>query len=332
MLPDAPVVSIVMPAYNAAAYIAQSIESVLRQSHAALELIVVDDGSQDDTAAIVERYMAADARVQLVRSRNSGKPSIARNIGILRATGTYLSFLDSDDYWHEERLALAVAGMRAHPEWIAVFHDLKIVDVAGRETGPTYLQNGRFLAAAAGHLRALGDDWYDCGERFFAFMSLQYGAAHTLSILIDRQQAGAALLRFDEDYIICEDTDLWLRVALRGRFGYLDRALGAYRQHPASITKKAMLFAEQSLLFHENNYARVQAALTPEERHAYRRKLAGCKSVLAYHYYRAGQGGRARTLSLQAFAMRGRRHDLLLSAKTFIPHAAQARLRALLGR
>lgn len=332
MLPEAPVVSVVMPAYNAAAYIAQSIESVLGQSHAALELIVVDDGSQDDTAAIVERYMAADARVQLVRNRNSGKPSIARNIGIARARGAYLSFLDSDDYWHPERLALAVAGMRAHPEWIAVFHDLEIVDVAGREIGPTYLKNGRFLPAAAGYLRALGDGWYDCGERFFVFMSLQFGAAHTLSILIDRQQAGADLLRFDEDYVICEDTDLWLRVALRGRFGYLDRALGAYRQHPASITKKAMLFAEQSLLFHENNYARVQAALDAGERQAYRRKLAGCKSVLAYHYYRDGQAARARALSLQAFAMRRRRRDLVLSAKTFIPLAAQARLRALLGK
>lgn len=332
MSPDMPVVSIVMPAYNAAAYIAQSIESVLGQSHAALELIVVDDGSHDDTAAIVERYLRTDARITLIRIPNSGKPSIARNTGIARATGAYLSFLDSDDYWHPERLALALAGMQAHPEWIAVFHDLEIVDVAGREIGPTYLQNGRFLASASGHLRALGDDWYDCGERFFAFMSLQFGAAHTLSILIDRRRMDPALLRFDEEYIICEDTDLWLRVALQGRFGYLDRALGAYRQHPSSITKKAMLFAEQSLRFHENNYARVQASLYPAERLAYRRKLAGCKSVLAYHYYRDGQGARARALSLQAFAMRRRRADLVLSAKTFIPHAAQMRLRALLGK
>lgn len=332
MLPEAPLVSVVMPAYNAAPYIAQSIESVLAQSHGALELIVVDDGSQDDTAAIVEEYVRRDARVQLLRCPNSGKPSIARNIGIARATGSYLSFLDSDDYWHPGRVALMVAGMRAHPEWIAAFHDLEMVDVTGREIGPTYLQNGRFLAAAARHLRPLGEDWYDCGERFFAFMSLQFGAAHTLSILIDRRQAGADLLRFDEDYVICEDTDLWLRVALRGRYGYLDRALGAYRQHPTSITKKALLFAEQSLLFHENNYARVQAALTLEEGQAYRRKLAGCKGVLAYHYYRAGQLRRARALSMQAFAMRRRRGDLLLSVKTFIPHAAQARLRALLGK
>ncbi len=328
---DMPMVSVIMPAYNAAAYIAQSIDSVLEQSHRALELIVVDDGSLDATAAIVELYRRADPRVQLVRIPNSGKPSIARNTGIALATGDYLSFLDSDDYWHPERLALAVAGMQAHPEWIASFHDLEMVDVAGRQLGPTYLQNGRFLQAADRYLRPLDGRWYDCNERFFVFMSLRFGAVHTLSILIDRRQAGAEL-RFDENYVICEDTDLWLRLALRGRFGYLDRTLGAYRQHATSITKNVVMFAEQSVLFHENNFMRIQAMLSSSERQAYRRKLAGCKSVLAYHCYRTGQSRRARMLSLQAFAVRRYRRDLLLSAKTLIPHAAQARLRSFLSK
>jgi glycosyltransferase involved in cell wall biosynthesis len=332
MPPDFPVVSVIMPAYNAAAFVAESIESVLHQSYPAFELIVVDDGSSDDTAAIVERYTQADARVQLIRCRNSGKPSIARNIGIERATGDYLSFLDSDDVWLPERLSRTVAAMRAHPEWIAAFHDIDIVDSGGRKVGPTYLENGRFLAMASSHLRALDDGWHDCGERFFVFMSLQYGAVHTQSIIIDRRQAGAALLRFDEDYIICEDTDLWLRLALRGRFGYLDSVLSCYRQHPTSITKKAMLFAEQTLLFHENNYARVQSRMTADERRAYRRKIAGCKSVLAYHCYLGGKGRQARVLSLEAFATCRRYGDLLLSAKTFIPPLAQQRIRALLGK
>jgi glycosyltransferase involved in cell wall biosynthesis len=332
MPPDAPLVSVIMPAYNAAAFIAESIESVLHQTHAAFELIVIDDGSSDDTAAIVERYAAADARVRLIRCRNSGKPSIARNIGIGQASGDYLSFLDSDDVWLPERLARTVAGMRAHPEWIAAFHDIDIVDSAGRKTGSTYLENSGFMAMAASHLRALDDGWHDCGARFFVFMSLHYSAVHTQSVIIDRRQAGLDLLRFDEDYVICEDSDLWLRLALWGRYGYLDRVLSAYRQHATSITKKQLLFAEQALLFHENNYARVQAAMTGSERRAYRGKIADCKGVLAYHCYLGGRMSRARTLSLAAFAARGRYGDLLLSAKTLIPPTARYRIRSLLGK
>ena len=332
MRPDSPVVSVIMPAYNAAAFIAESIESVLHQTYAFFELIVVDDGSSDDTAAIAERYASADARVQVIRCRNSGKPSIARNVGIARASGDYLSFLDSDDYWLPERLARTVAGMRAHPEWIAAFHDIDIVDSGGRKTGATYLENSGFLREAARHLRALGEGWYDCGERFSVFMSLHFSAVHTQSIIIDRRQAGPGLLRFDENYIICEDTDLWLRLALRGRFGYLDSVLSGYRQHPTSITKKEMLFAEQALLFHENNYPRVQAAMSDDERRTYRRKIADCKGTLAYYCYLGGKTSQARALSLAAFAVGRRPADLLLSAKTFIPPVAQQRIRAWLGK
>lgn len=331
MQPEFPVVSVIMPAYNAAAFVAESIESVLGQSYPAFELIVVDDGSSDDTAAIVERYAQADARVQLIRCRNSGKPSIARNTGIERATGDYLSFLDSDDLWHPERLARTVAGMRAHPEWTAAFHDLDLIDTANNKIGPTYLENSAFLSAAASHLQALGDGWYDCGERFFVFMSLRYAAMHTQSVIIDRRRVGAAVLRFDPDYIICEDTDLWLRLALGGRIGYLDSVLSGYRQHPTSITKNELLFAEQALLFHENNYARVQAALTESERQLYRRKLAEYQSVLAYHCYRGGKVRRARALSLAAFRIRRHYGDLLLSLKTLIPPALQQRIRSRIG-
>lgn len=332
MPPDLPLVSVIMPAYNAAAFIAESIESVLRQTYPAFELIVVDDGSSDDSAAIAERHAAADARVRVIRCRNSGKPSIARNIGIGQASGHYLSFLDSDDVWLPQRLARTVAGMRAHPEWIAAFHDLDLIDSSGAKIGPTYLENAGFLAAAAAHLRALGDGWYDCGERFHIFMSLRYAAAHTQSIIVDRRQAGPDLLRFDEDFIICEDTDLWLRLARQGRFGYLDSVLSGYRQHGTSITKKEVLFAEQSLRLHEHNYPRVQAGMLAEERRSYRHKIASHKGILAYHYYRNGQARQARTLSLGAFRERRQSGDLLLWAKTLIPLDAQQRLRALLGK
>jgi glycosyltransferase involved in cell wall biosynthesis len=332
MSSSSPTVSVIMPAYNAAPFIGQAIESVLHQTYSQVQLIVVDDGSRDDTAAIAERYARADSRVTLMRNSNSGKPSIVRNIGLARATGEYLSFLDSDDYWHPTRVERLLHGMLAHPDWVAAFHDLAIVDGEGREMGPTYLQNAAFLNAAAEFLTPLGHRWHDCGERFFVFMSLSHGAVHTQSVLIDRRKVAPQVLQFDESFVICEDTDLWLRLALLGRYGYLDEALSCYRQHPTSITKNALLFAQQTTRFHQHNFARVQSAMADQERRGYRRKIAACMSEFAYRCYRNGQARQARSLSMQAFAMRHKWSDLLLSAKTLIPHGAQEKLRSLLTK
>lgn len=104
-------VSVIMPAWNAAATIERSIESVLTQDHVDLELVVVDDGSSDATAALVERIAAHDARVRLVRQANAGVAA-ARNAGIAASSGRYLAFLDSDDWWYPGKLRRQLDGMR----------------------------------------------------------------------------------------------------------------------------------------------------------------------------------------------------------------------------
>ena len=94
-------VSVIMPAYNAGAYIAQAIESVLCQK-VSLELLVIDDCSADSTAEIVTRYTQQDERVILIRNTRNQGVAESRNIGIRRARGTYLAFLDADDWWQPE--------------------------------------------------------------------------------------------------------------------------------------------------------------------------------------------------------------------------------------
>ena len=91
-----PLVSIVIPAYNAAGTISSCLESVCSQSWKTQEIIVVDDGSTDDTAAIVQKLQAKDPRIQLFRQANSGV-SMARNLGLTKSTGTYVRFVDADD-------------------------------------------------------------------------------------------------------------------------------------------------------------------------------------------------------------------------------------------
>lgn len=109
-----PLVSVIMPAYNAERYIRESIESVLNQSYKRWELIIIDDCSQDSTARIVREYAESDPRLKLIQSKKNVGPATARNIGIEAATGGYLALLDSDDLWLPEKLVKQIAFMLGH--------------------------------------------------------------------------------------------------------------------------------------------------------------------------------------------------------------------------
>ena len=104
-------VSVIMPVFNAESTMRRSIESVLAQTFAELELIVVDDGSRDGSASIIAEYAARDARVRPLRQDNAGVAA-ARNAGITMARGSHVAFLDSDDWWAPRKLELQLAEMR----------------------------------------------------------------------------------------------------------------------------------------------------------------------------------------------------------------------------
>jgi glycosyltransferase involved in cell wall biosynthesis len=106
-------VSVVMPVYNAEPWLRRSVESVLRQTHASLELIAVDDGSTDGSWAMLQAYAAEDARVRPIRLARNGGVAAARNAGIAAATGSHVAFLDSDDWWHPRKLEWQLAQMVA---------------------------------------------------------------------------------------------------------------------------------------------------------------------------------------------------------------------------
>ena len=105
-------VSIIMPAFNSAEFIAESIASVIAQSHQNWELLVVDDGSSDTTAAIVEELSREDPRIKLIElGENSGGPAQPRNVGLGLAKSDYIAFLDADDIWLEQKLDFQLSAM-----------------------------------------------------------------------------------------------------------------------------------------------------------------------------------------------------------------------------
>lgn len=140
----APLVSVVIPAYNAAAFLRQTLDSVLTQTYHYLEVIVVDDGSTDDTARILDEYRG---RLRVLQQRNAGQAA-ARNHGAQRAGGDLLAFLDSDDLWDREKIARQVEMLIRFPGAAATYCDHRTIDANGHLLG---------RSGALGYTRASGD-------------------------------------------------------------------------------------------------------------------------------------------------------------------------------
>jgi len=146
---SAPAVTAVVPAYNMELFLGRAIESVLAQTYRPLEVIVVDDGSTDDTRAIAERYAARDERVRVVSVANGGVAE-ARNLGTRLATTPYVAYLDADDLWHPDKIARQVAALDAHgheSDWAGCYALARFIDADDRvlANGPSADARGDFF-------------------------------------------------------------------------------------------------------------------------------------------------------------------------------------------
>jgi glycosyltransferase involved in cell wall biosynthesis len=184
-----PIVSVIIPTFNRSGMVREAVESVVSQTCGEFELIVVDDGSTDDTVAALKPYSAS---LRLVRQENRGV-SAARNSGAAVAGGELLAFLDSDDLWLPEKLAVQLSYLRTFPE-AAVCH-----------TEELWIRNGRRVNPRKKHAKAEGR----------AFMRLLRESLISPSSVILRRSVFDEAGGFDESLPACEDYALWLALARR---------------------------------------------------------------------------------------------------------------------
>ena len=143
-------VSVIMPVYNAAAWLPRAVESVLAQSHRNLELVAVDDGSADDSLAILQAFARSDARVCVQRQVQNGGVAAARNAGLAAARGDYIAFLDADDWWHPAKLERQLASLRASGARISYAAYWRVAEdgrVLSRVDPPARLEHRDMLAS-----------------------------------------------------------------------------------------------------------------------------------------------------------------------------------------
>ena len=218
-----PLVSIVMPAYNAAAFISDAISSVLAQTYEEFELVVVNDGSTDATADAVASF--SDGRIRLFTlAKNSGLAA-ARNEGILRASGDFVAWLDADDLSHPHRLRHQVAYMTRHRNvgicgtWVRAIGGV-------RTTVWRYPRNPRYI-----YSQMLFDD-----------------PLATSSVMMRREALDGLDHWFASEFSYAEDYDLWERVAGVWDVVNLPRVLATYRVHDSQVSNQGMASKEEAIM------------------------------------------------------------------------------------
>jgi glycosyltransferase involved in cell wall biosynthesis len=260
-----PAVSVVIPAYNAGWCVGKAIDSVQSQDYRDFEILVVDDGSTDDTAAVLARRGES---IRVIGQSNQGLSS-ARNAGIREARGDYVAFLDADDWWLPRKLGLQMQLMADRPE-------LGFTSTAARVEDP----DGRLVNLWA------APDWQ--GSFLVHLFETQAAVAGSGSAVVARRTLLEELGGFDTSLRSVEDIDMWMRLAAVTVYACIDEPLVVILKRPLSMSRNLQLMRDSVLTVMRKN----RELLPPALRDAYWRAcVAGIHGDYAKWRYREGQTG-----------------------------------------
>lgn len=211
-----PLISVIIPLYNQDKYVGETLSSVINQTYKNIEIVVVDDGSTDNSAKIVKGFL--DPRIHYFHQANSGLPAIARNRGIKEAKGDWIAFLDHDDAWLPDKLKQQVDILCGHPEIDLICAKEIVWD--GVNLGhciPPYKYRPR-------------------SSNIFLDMIVS-NRVMTCTVLV--KKAVLELMggfRENADLLAVEDYDLWLRISKKYKIYFMDRGFSKYRIHNCNAT------------------------------------------------------------------------------------------------
>lgn len=279
-------VSVVIPTYNRGYIIREAIESAIRQQYQRFEIIIVDDGSTDDTRQIVEAL--GNSRVRYVSHGVNRGCSAAYNTGILAATGDFISFLDSDDVWQENYLERQVSFLSSHPEVDVVFCN---TEISASVSSVNSLMSMLWVFPKL--LRANSNE---AGEYVFnsrqMYLCLLEEVPIKPSAVVIRRQILDRVGLFDEGSPSGTDWDLFLRLARVARFGYIDQMLTTQRRTADATHQK---FRENDKVFLLHVFLKEKAILLNDRKalRAVNRGICGLYNSLAWAYLESGLGKKA---------------------------------------
>jgi len=292
----APLVSIVIPAYNHARFLADAIDSVLAQDYPRVELIVIDDGSTDETPEILKRYKS---RAAITHQENCGQAA-ALNRGWESSSGAYIGYLSADDVLDPNAVARVAAALESHPGAILAYPDFRLVD--------PHLATIRVVRAPEGSYRNMLVD-----------LTCPPGPG-----ALFRRSAFVVTGGWNPEYRQMADYEYWLRLGLQGPFIRVPEVLASFRVHPGSQTFAAVseARADEPVRILTATFERLE--LAPALRALRDQALSNANILSAQLHLRAGRPGAAFRCVRQAAALYPR--------NLYSPRAARALANALFNR
>lgn len=211
-----PAVSVIMPTYNRANLLKNSIHSVLSQTFKDFEVIIINNYSNDNTLEVINAFN--DNRIKIINYKNNGIIAKSRNQGLLHSSGKYIAFLDDDDLWFPEKLELQIKYLTSNPEIDIAYSNAMIIDEHGIRKGilnnPTRAKSGKI------------------------FLELVNDSFVPMLTVLMRKKVFETIGLLNEDLSLraAEDYEYWLRASLKFNFGYIDKPLALYRVHSGCAT------------------------------------------------------------------------------------------------
>ncbi len=249
-----PIVSVVIPTYNAISYLPKTLESVLNQTFTDFEVIIIDDGSSDNTQEWISNLV--DPRIKTIRQTNQGV-AVARNTGIAVALGDYIAFLDSDDLWKPTKLEQQVQCLEANPDVGLVNTWIENID-----------EQGNSLAIVPAP-EAEGKVWSQIIEENVILCG---------SVPMIRRLCFESIGKFDPNLLSAEDWDMWIRLAANYAFALIREPLVSYRQHLQSKSNNL----EKHLLYRLKTIDKTFQSVAPELQHLKERAVGRAHLAIAW--------------------------------------------------
>ena len=256
---SSPLVSVILPTYNCARFLPEAIESILLQTYNSYEIIVIDDGSTDNTKEILHPFMQRIRYIGL--EENKGLPT-TRNIGIQSARGEYIAFIDADDLWLPEKLETVVTYFDDHPEVSMVYSRHLNIDEHGHISGESAKKS------------------LPSGNVFIRLFSEQNFILTSTAVV--QKKVFETTGMFDESFYNCQDWDMWLRISFYFKVAGINKLLVKYRHNPHSLSKN------------RDNVLRYQKLVIDKTYQAFKDSKNGIseklyKKRLALHYAKVGR-------------------------------------------
>lgn len=276
-------VSVIIPTYNRAKFLTDAVNSIINQNYENIEIIIVDDGSEDDTQSVVESLQERNQNLTYCRNERSKGPSGARNTGILKATGDYLSFLDSDDVWLDLHLRNGLDVFNKHPGIDVLFGNFYVADYETKKHKYNFFDQKKLLhtlktVQISPGIRLLQDNLFEAllQENFF----------HIGSVIIRKSVMNGILM--DEAIIYAEDRDMAIQLYKKSKaiFAYRDYPVFTLYTHDLSLCSTSTDTAQPILNSHIHILKKylIQYKLTIDEKYLLKKILAIKLSNTAYLY------------------------------------------------